>query len=335
MRVPPVIGGTTITSTGQDAFSRNGIVSLELPDTITSIGQGLLFNNSGLTHLKLPNNPALTFLPAYMAQSSGLLMVDVPDSVTSMADTTFHVNTKIRATPGSYVHKWCQTYGRTFVSNGQTPLRPETMWTAENDLFSANHLHPFYAWLTNSGTFPIASGDADHPGVSVCYSHATNLNSGATLTLDSASCIQLAGGEEIVVCFQFWTLNADVKYRIGFSDQRAVGTPTDAVILTGTGTTAYLEAWAGGVMSQSVSIITLEQGVWYRMTLRIADAATSASCTIKKISTGVEQTATVSGLPTGSQKTTATFGSYKTTAGAVGMLALDYVRVSCSRYLNR
>lgn len=337
VRVPPSIGGVTITSTAQDVFASKSLISLELPDTISSIGQGLAFSNPDMRHLRLPNNSSLTSLPAYVSSSSNLTMVEVPESVTSIHTSAFNAVTAVVGTPGSFAHRWCKTNNRTFISNGKPPIAPCVMWTAENDLFSANHLHPFYPFLLNGGTWQITgAANANHPGVAACVSHATNINSGAILTLDSATCIQLNGGEELICCFKFHTLNADIKYVIGFGDSRTVATCVDGVLLEGTGTTANFRAYNNSVVTEGGSF-TLSQDTWYRLTIRLSDDGTVATCALYNPANSLTISYSLStGLPTGTGRTlTVLFGSWKTTATLAWMLAVDYVRVSCRRFLDR
>ncbi len=88
--IPDTIEGCPVTAIQFWAFSDcTALESVEIPDTVTSIGEAAFFNCSGLERVKLPAN--LTELPSNaFGYCRNLTQVTIPDSVTSISNHVFY-----------------------------------------------------------------------------------------------------------------------------------------------------------------------------------------------------------------------------------------------------
>ena len=78
----------TVTSIGDHAFASCYITSVDIPDGVTSIGNGAFLRCSGLTSVDIPDGVTSIGNSAFW-NCSGLTSVDIPDSVTSIGDRAF------------------------------------------------------------------------------------------------------------------------------------------------------------------------------------------------------------------------------------------------------
>ena len=78
----------TVTSIGDYAFASCYITSVDIPDGVTSIGNGAFLRCSGLTSVDIPDGVTSIGNSAFW-NCSGLTSVDIPDSVTSIGDRAF------------------------------------------------------------------------------------------------------------------------------------------------------------------------------------------------------------------------------------------------------
>ena len=87
--IPTMLGGYTVTSIGNYAFSGcSGLTSIMIPDGVTSIGDEAFSGCSGLTSLTIPDS--VTSIGSYAFYNcSGLTSVTIPDSVTSIGSYAF------------------------------------------------------------------------------------------------------------------------------------------------------------------------------------------------------------------------------------------------------
>ena len=79
----------SVTSIGDYAFqSCSGLISIEIPNSVTSIGSNAFYNCSGLTSVTIPNS--VTSIGSYAFQGcSGLTSVTIGNSVTSIGSNAF------------------------------------------------------------------------------------------------------------------------------------------------------------------------------------------------------------------------------------------------------
>lgn len=77
-----------VTTIGRDGFSRCPITSIELPSTVTSIGQSAFYQSTTLTSITIPNSVTSIGQGAFNG-CTGLTTISIPDSVTSIATQAF------------------------------------------------------------------------------------------------------------------------------------------------------------------------------------------------------------------------------------------------------
>ena len=77
-----------VTKTGATFGFCQNIVSVEVPDSVISIGNYTFYSCSNLTSITIPNS--VTNIGHYTFQICGLTSVTIPNSVTSIGDAAFH-----------------------------------------------------------------------------------------------------------------------------------------------------------------------------------------------------------------------------------------------------
>ncbi len=88
-KIPSKIGGTKVTSIGDNAFSnKTGITEVVIPEGVTSIGDSA-FSNSGLTYVKLPKTLNSIGDYAFRGCSSLTDKLVIPEGVTSIGKGAF------------------------------------------------------------------------------------------------------------------------------------------------------------------------------------------------------------------------------------------------------
>ena len=101
-RLQNVEFNSNITEIGDWAFANSGITSIEIPESVTSIGIGAFCSCDNLTTVKLPSNiDAISAEMFYMCEN--LISVEIPDSVVSIGDEAFSycANLKLVKIPDS------------------------------------------------------------------------------------------------------------------------------------------------------------------------------------------------------------------------------------------
>ena len=78
----------SVTTIGRDGFSRCPITSIDLPSTVTSIGQSAFFQSTTLTSITIPNSVTSIGQGAFNG-CTGLTTIEIPDSVTNIANQAF------------------------------------------------------------------------------------------------------------------------------------------------------------------------------------------------------------------------------------------------------
>ena len=121
--------GELCTSIGNGAFNYcEGLTSITIPDSVTSIGESVFQGCSGLTSVTIPNS--VTSIGDYaFYQCSGLTSITIPDSVTSIGNNVFYQCTGLTSitslattapTITNYTFVYIKTNGTLYVPVGST-----------------------------------------------------------------------------------------------------------------------------------------------------------------------------------------------------------------------
>lgn len=103
--IPETIGGVTVRSIGEKAFSKYKDTDVDLhtvvlPDTITTVGSYAFSGCSELTRIRLSNN--LTVIGDYaFSGCTALQTVDLPDSITALPPGCFYGDTSLETVNGT------------------------------------------------------------------------------------------------------------------------------------------------------------------------------------------------------------------------------------------
>ncbi|MDR0472753.1 MAG: leucine-rich repeat domain-containing protein [Treponema sp.] len=96
VRIPPHIQGLPVTSIGNNAFAEKNIISITIPNSVTSIGDEAFSGCSSLASVNIPNGVTSIGNSAFDGCSS-LASVSIPNSVTSIEDVAFSGCTSLAA----------------------------------------------------------------------------------------------------------------------------------------------------------------------------------------------------------------------------------------------
>ncbi|MDE6425985.1 MAG: leucine-rich repeat protein [Ruminococcus sp.] len=87
--IPAEIDGVPVMRIGDFAFEKcKGLISVEIPDSVTSIGAGAFYACHGLTSIEIPDSITSIRTCAFFYCSS-LTSIEIPDSVTIIESTAF------------------------------------------------------------------------------------------------------------------------------------------------------------------------------------------------------------------------------------------------------
>lgn len=93
--IPGTVNGYTVNNIGNNAFDdpnstfddSNSLVSVTIPESVTSIGQDAFFECRNLTNVRIPNT--VTNIGAKAFMGCGLTSVNIPNRLTSIGDSVF------------------------------------------------------------------------------------------------------------------------------------------------------------------------------------------------------------------------------------------------------
>ena len=89
-----IIDGTT--SIAADEFKdRTDLLSIDISNSVTTIGTDAFNGTTNMTSCTLPNNTSFTIIPNNCFQGSGLTSIDIPDSVTTIGTDAFNGTTNM------------------------------------------------------------------------------------------------------------------------------------------------------------------------------------------------------------------------------------------------
>jgi hypothetical protein len=86
--IPATINGLPVTSIGDEAFSGSPLISVTIPDSVTSIGDGAFYNCESLTSVTIPDSvTSIGYSAFYLCYN--LANVAMGNGVTSIGDSAF------------------------------------------------------------------------------------------------------------------------------------------------------------------------------------------------------------------------------------------------------
>ncbi len=89
VEIPSTIEGYPVTSIGYGAFYENGLTSITIPDSVTSIGEEAFYGCESLTSVTIPDSVTSIGYSAFEG-CSNLESITIPDSVTSIGWGAFY-----------------------------------------------------------------------------------------------------------------------------------------------------------------------------------------------------------------------------------------------------
>jgi hypothetical protein len=86
---------TSFTIIPNNCFQGSGLTSIDIPDSVTTIGTDAFNGTTNMTSCTLPNNTSFTIIPNNCFQGSGLTSIDIPDSVTTIGYNAFYLSREL------------------------------------------------------------------------------------------------------------------------------------------------------------------------------------------------------------------------------------------------
>lgn len=202
---------------------------------------------------------------------------------------------------------------------------------------SGFHIYPWMASNIGVGQITSIQSIENHPGIARITQNGSN--TGASIWLGNNSNILLAGEEEAEFIIKILTpISAIVSY-MGFADNMAVtGNPTDAAIVhIDTSLGFQGRCFNAGVNTNTATTYIPSLNTWYRVKIVVNSNASRVDFYIYDESGNLLWTDNVqSNIPTAAgRELSHGIKMYKTSAGIVDLLDIDYISFFCPRVLTR
>ena len=136
--IPSEIDGKKVTSIG-DLYSNKDIISVEIPNSVTSIGGLAFYDCTNLTEVKIPNSVTSIGARAF-ENCTSLTNIEIPDSVTSIGGSAFYGCTNLTEVKipnsvtsiGNLAFKNCTSLTEVKIPNSVTYIGSEAFKDCNN-----------------------------------------------------------------------------------------------------------------------------------------------------------------------------------------------------------
>jgi len=105
VRIPPKIQNNTVTQIANNAFEKTGIISVTIPDSVTSIGERAFYNCTKLASVTIPNSVKFIWPEAFKGCTS-LTSITIPESVTRIMSEAFYDCTNLTSVTFGKTPRW-------------------------------------------------------------------------------------------------------------------------------------------------------------------------------------------------------------------------------------
>ena len=132
-----IIDGTT--SIAADEFKdRTDLLSIDISNSVTTIGTDAFNGTTNMTSCTLPNNTSFTIIPNNCFQGSGLTSIDIPDSVTTIGYNAFYLSRELATVtiPNSVTSIGLSAFSYNAITSFTIPDKVETL---SNYIFFASN----------------------------------------------------------------------------------------------------------------------------------------------------------------------------------------------------
>lgn len=222
---------------------------------------------------------------------------------------------------------------KTYLAHLANGIGKAKMPPAMSDLISSLY-YPFTPAAIGGGTYAGIEDETNHPGV-VRISGQTS--TGAVITLGGLTAV-LIGGLEVAEFIVRWKLVLNTVMRLGFFDTVGTGVPVDRVEFVHSAGTVKGACSNNSASTLTVTAFTPVVNTWYRLRIEVNADASLVTFYIYDCATGALMWSDTvsSNIPTAAGRETG-FGvlAYKTTAGVVSLLDVDYMQYYIDKELTR
>ena len=135
----------TVTSISDLAFTGGDFTSVEIPSSVTSIGEGAFRDCKSITSIEIPSSVTKIGVGAFAY--SDLISIEIPSSVTSVEDSTFYncINLSSIKIPSSVTS--IGDYAFAICENLNSIIIPASVTSMGNNAFYCSSLHTIHGYF--------------------------------------------------------------------------------------------------------------------------------------------------------------------------------------------